>query len=49
MMEIKTVMAMLCVAFDVSKTDHAHPVKEIFSITMMPENLFVRFHRRQAT
>ena len=49
MVEIKTVMAMLCAAFEVSKTDHPQPVKEIFSITMMPENLFVRFHRRRAT
>ena len=47
MVEIKTVMAMLCAAFEVSKTDHAQPVKEIFSVTMMPENLFVRFHRRK--
>jgi len=46
MVEIKTVMAMLCAAFEVSKTEHAQPVKEIFSFTMMPENLFVRFQRR---
>jgi cytochrome P450 len=48
MVEIKAVMAMLCAAFDISKTDQAQPVGEIFSFTMMPENLFVRFNRRQA-
>jgi len=49
MVEIKAVMAMLCATFDISKTDRAQPVGEIFSFTMMPENLFVRFNRRQAT
>jgi cytochrome P450 len=44
--EIKAAMAMLCAAFDIAKTDQAQPVKEIFSFTMMPENLFVRFNRR---
>jgi len=48
-MEIKTVMAMLCSGFDVSKPGHFddnHRVTELFSFTMMPRNLFVRFQRR---
>ena len=47
MMEIKTVMAMLCTGFEVSKIDSAPPVNEVFAFTMMPENLFVRFHPRR--
>ncbi|MGA7391428.1 MAG: cytochrome P450 [Terrimicrobiaceae bacterium] len=47
MMEIKTVMAMLCTGFEVSKADPASLVNEIFAFTMMPENLLVRFHRRR--
>ena len=46
--EIKTVMAMLCAGFEVSKTETPQPVGEIFSFTMMPQNLFVRFKRRPA-
>ena len=45
MVEIKTVMAMLCAGFEVSKTDSPNRSREIFSFTMMPENLFVRFKR----
>ena len=48
MVEIKTVMAMLCAAFEVTKTEHLEPVREMFSFTMMSENLFVRFNRLQA-
>jgi cytochrome P450 len=47
MVEIKSVMAMLCAAFEVAKTEHPEPVRELFSFTMMPENLFVRFKRLQ--
>ena len=47
MVEIKAVMAMLCAAFEVAKTEHPEPVRELFSFTMMPENLFVRFGRLQ--
>ena len=46
MMEIKTVMAMLCTAFEVSKGDQASPVNEIFAVAMMPESLSVRLRRR---
>ena len=48
MMEIKVVMAMLCTTFEVSKTERASPVHERFAVSMMPENLFVRFRRRAA-
>ncbi|MBI3881777.1 MAG: cytochrome P450 [Verrucomicrobia bacterium] len=48
MVEIKTVMAMLCTEFEVAKTEHSQPVTEVFSFTMMPENLLVRFQRRPA-
>ena len=47
MMEIKSVMAMLSTGFEVSNTDLPSSVKEVFAFTMMPENLFLRFHRRQ--
>jgi cytochrome P450 len=46
MVEIKTVMAMLCAGFELTKTKHPQPVGEIFSFTMMPQNLLVRFKRR---
>ena len=39
---------MLCAGFDISKTDQPQAVGEIFSFTMMPENLFVHFNRREA-
>jgi cytochrome P450 len=48
MMEIKTVMAMLCTAFEVSKGDQASPVNEIFAVAMMPESLPVRLHKRRS-
>ena len=47
MVEIKTVMAMLCAAFKVIKMDHPDPVREVFAFTMMPVNLSVRFKRLQ--
>ncbi len=46
MVEIKTVMAMLCASFEITKTEPSEPVSELFSFTMMPENLFVRLRRR---
>jgi cytochrome P450 len=48
MVEIKTVMAMLCASFELTKTEPAEPVRELFSFTMMPENLFVRLKQRAA-
>jgi cytochrome P450 len=46
LVEIKMVMAMLCSTFDLSKPKGAGAVHEIFSFTMMPENLAVIFHER---
>ena len=43
MVEIKTVMAMLCTMFEVTESESPGPVREVFSFTMMPENLRVRF------
>jgi len=40
-------VAMLCAAFEVSKIEQREPVGEIFSFTMMPQNLFVRFAPRR--
>ena len=48
MVEIKTVMAMLCASFELTKTEPAEPVSELFSFTMMPQNLFVKLRRRAA-
>ena len=48
MVEIKTVMAMLCASFDIEKCETAEPLRELFSFTMMPENLFVRLRRRSS-
>jgi len=50
MLEIKTVMAMLCCSFELSKPDNLdekHSVTELFSFTMMPRNLLVRFQHRK--
>lgn len=46
LVEIKMVMAMLCSTFDLLKPEQAGAVEEIFSFTMMPENLSVIFHER---
>lgn len=48
LVEIKMVMAMLCSTFDLTKPERAGPVEEVFSFTMMPENLAVIFHERGA-
>jgi cytochrome P450 len=45
MLEIKMVMAMLCAKFEISGAASQEPVSELFSFTMMPRNLFVRFRR----
>jgi cytochrome P450 len=52
LLEIKTVMAMLCSAFNLSKPsnlDESHRVTELFSFTMMPRNLVVRFHHNSSS
>jgi len=47
LVEIKTVMAMLCQSFDVVRGESPGPVREVFSFTMMPENLRVCFRGRK--
>ena len=47
MVEIKTVLAMLCANFEVTKPSVPLPVKEVFAFTMMPEGLRVRFRKVQ--
>lgn len=44
--EIKMAVAMLCRNFTVSRTQNGRPVRELFSFTMMPEHLRVRFGPR---
>lgn len=46
LVEIKTAMAMLCSNFNLTKPSASPPVSEVFSFTMMPENLAVQFHHR---
>ncbi|HTP27297.1 MAG TPA: cytochrome P450 [Anaeromyxobacteraceae bacterium] len=45
--ETKAVMAMLCRNFAVERVESAGPVTEHLAFTMMPANLFVRFHPLQ--
>ncbi|MDB6053674.1 MAG: putative Cytochrome [Verrucomicrobiales bacterium] len=49
MVEMKMVMAMLCSQFEIVKVDGPKPVTELFSFTMMPQNLLVRFKARNRT
>jgi cytochrome P450 len=46
MCEIKMAMAMLCRNFTVTRDQSGQPVRELFSFTMMPENLSVEFAPR---
>ncbi len=46
MLEIKMAIAMVCRSFTVSRVESVRPVREIFSFTMLPENLLIRFARR---
>lgn len=48
MMEMKMALAMVCKNFTVSRFESERPVQEVFSFTMMPDNLKVRFERRNA-
>jgi cytochrome P450 len=45
--EIKIVLAMLCRNFDLELSDPNQAVEEKLSFTMLPDNLMVRFARRQ--
>jgi cytochrome P450 len=46
MMEIKMAIAMVCKNFSVTRVDTGHPVQEVFSFTMMPDKLMVKFEKR---
>ncbi|MEC4747424.1 cytochrome P450 [Methylomicrobium sp. Wu6] len=46
MLEIKMAIAMVCRNFTVTGVETGQPVREVFSFTMMPENLKIRFDRR---
>jgi len=46
MLEIKMAIAMLVRNFTVTPVDTGQPVRELFSFTMMPENLNLRFEKR---
>jgi cytochrome P450 len=42
LLEIKMAMAMLCKNFSISRANAARPVQEVFSFTMMPDDLKVK-------
>ncbi len=46
LLEIKMAMAMLCKNFSITRVETGHPVQEIFSFTMMPDNLMIKFEAR---
>ena len=48
LLEIRTVLAMLCRNFDLELVDATRQVSERLAFTMMPNNLVVRLRRRQA-
>lgn len=46
LLEIKMAMAMLCKNFSITRVESDLPVNEIFSFTMMPNNLMIKFEAR---
>jgi len=46
LLEIKMAMAMLCKNFSITRVETGRPVQEIFSFTMMPDKLMVKFEAR---
>jgi hypothetical protein len=44
--EIKMAVTMLCKNFIITRTEPEQPVKEVFSFTMMPDQLMVSFKAR---
>ena len=46
LLQIRTVLAMLCRNFDVALADPERPVEERFAFTMMPTGMVVRMRRR---
>lgn len=47
MMEMKMAMAMVCKNFNVSRVNPDQPVQEVFSFTLMPDNLKVKLEKRK--
>ena len=47
LLQIRTVLAMLCRNFDIELADPARRVEEKLAFTMMPTNLVVRMRRRE--
>ena len=47
LLEIKMAMAMLCKNFSITRVETELPVQEIFSFTMMPDKLMVKFAARR--
>jgi len=47
MVEMKMALAMVCKNFTVSRVDNDAPVREVFSFTMMPDSLKVKFEKRK--
>ncbi|MGR8920338.1 MAG: cytochrome P450 [Gammaproteobacteria bacterium] len=48
LLQIRTVLSMLCRNFDIERADPGSSVEEKLAFTMMPTNLTVRFKRRAA-
>lgn len=46
LIEIKMAVAMLCKNFSVIRVETEQPIKEVFSFTMMPDKLMVKFEAR---
>ncbi len=49
LLEMKLVLATLYKSFDVERVGPANQVREVFSFTMMPTGLNVRFHKRASS
>lgn len=47
MMEMKMAMAMVCKNFNVTRVNPDQPVQEVFSFTLMPDNLKVKLEKRK--
>ncbi|NOQ35179.1 MAG: cytochrome P450 [Methylococcaceae bacterium] len=46
LLEIKIAMAMLCKNFSITRAETEQPVQEVFSFTMMPDKVMVKFETR---
>jgi cytochrome P450 len=45
-LEMKIALAMMCKSFSVIRVDTDHPVQEVFSFTMLPDNLKIKLKNR---